>query len=351
MKISFEKVYLFYPLVLLYFWLVLVGCGSKSKSGNPPSVTPTLSATIIPSGSVSTTTSPSVTPFATIFPTSTPHASPTDLNSNIISLPIIIDNQNYQLESAYFAKSFSTSANVYGVIKIKYIGQSAESFITTNLEIKNSANQQIVNDEGVYLSNSTCCGIPEINDNITSFATPQYNELYYLFLFPVNHSLADFSKGFLRINSTPFIYSAPIGKMEWTNQPYRFARDSWRANLKNSGTIKVYSDLNPFLFRDSFNRTYKWQYPSISPSSFQPGQSGTAETLPITPDYLTTLLEVERTILGWYLTSDIKIQQINQKGRSDPTSIEQYNLFIHTAKQQYIRSQHILFQKRVGTKN
>lgn len=354
MNIPFKKTYLYYSLVLLCFWLVMVGCGSKGNSGKSPTVTPTLSTTLTPSVAVSVTTSPSVTPFATLIPTSTPwstpHATSPDLNSNIISLPIVVGNQNYQLESAYFAKSYSTNTYIYGVIKIKYIGQSAESFIKAKLEIKNSANQPIINEEN-YLTNITCCAIPSIHDNITAFATPEYNELFYLFIFDTlkeNHSLADFCQGFLTINSTPYSYTVPIGKMERTGQPYQFARDSWRTNVKNSGTIKVYSEFNPFIFKDSYNRAFKWQYPIMSPSSFQPGQSGTAETWLITPDYLATPLEIDHTILGWYLTSDAKIQQINGKGRSAPTTSEQYNLFIHSAKQQHIREQHQLYQKRVG---
>jgi len=228
-------------------------------------------------------------------------------NEYIITPSVTLnDSVNYRLESAFLGKSYSTSPYVYGIIKIKYLGTTDRDYIRVDASFKNSSDSVLFTDWS-YVYNVTPCNTGSTTYNTNTFYTPTYNTGYYFIIENLSEhgiTLTSISKIDLTLTSSSFTYALPLGTLSRTGEPYRVEPDSWYLNVTNNGDRKIRSLTTQFIFKDSQNRIFKWNFPAsyiadTLNSIYDIGQSGYFKNSYNTPDYISTPLDCAEECLNW----------------------------------------------------
>jgi len=228
--------------------------------------------------------------------------------SNVVSPTFTLnDNTNYQVTSISIGQSGTTDSYVYGIVKFKYLGSGSVDYVGISASFKDGQGNVLFTDDSYIRNLSDCFDGYAYNTN--TFLTAVHDTGYYYIIEDMGtRKAADIAKVELTITSEDFVYAPPMGMLANSGSPYATTGNVWCQNVTNSGNIIVSNAYTRFVFKDSQNKLFMWTFPESYVSNsiedtYQVGQSGYFKSYDMTPDYMTTSLDIQDVCLDWDTSS------------------------------------------------
>lgn len=252
------------------------------------------------------------------------------IDSNIIKEIAVnfINSSDYEVESSYFGRATFNGPSVYGIIKIRYLGDNDRNYLKMKAYFKDTEGNFLYEHE-TYLDQDEVAWGGNYNSN--TFVTPEFNIgsfKYLLHLTSLQVELSDIGSIDVSITYNNFNYQPAEGHLKKEGLPYVKEIDSWYQDFQNDGSRQVEVSFCNYNLKDELNREFKWTYCdhymwneedqefNLVPREtiVSSGEHGYVQSISNTPDYYENdYLSVSQIFLDWRVPGNKNISSTEKE--------------------------------------